>query len=182
MIVAGWRLLNLIPALIVSAAIVWAARQIVGSLAVTRARQAEDRLLRILETFAAGIAAADREPRAMLVWQPLAGWARKIFPVEFATLDRASGGTFPFSKEQLEAAHARWTADWLAWESTHDADYKAKAAAAEQELSSRSPLARVTLEAIEREKLDRYQRRYEEYIRVAKTLQSLIVPSEAHSR
>ena len=29
---------------------------------------------------------------------------------------------------QLQAAHSPWTADWLGWERTHDADYTLKAA------------------------------------------------------
>jgi hypothetical protein len=34
-------------------------------------------------------------------------------------------------------------------------------------------LARARLDAVEREKLELYQRRYEEYVRVSKALQSL---------
>jgi hypothetical protein len=58
----------------------------------------------------------------------------------------------------------------------HDGDYKLKAAIIEQELSTSggSPLVRAKLEAVEREKLDLYQRRYQEYVRVAKGLQSLM--------
>src|SRR5262249_31117483 len=94
---------------------------------------------------------------------------------EFALLDRASGHTFPFGKERFDAAHASWTAEWLAWERTHDMEYKRKAAAAEHDLatSGGSSLVRATLETVEREKLDSYQRRYEEYIRIAKALQAL---------
>jgi hypothetical protein len=47
-----------------------------------------------------------------------------------------------------------------------------KAAAAAQD--AESPARRARIEAIEREKLDLYQRRYEEYVRVAKALQMLI--------
>ena len=56
--------------------------------------------------------------------------SRQLFPAEFAALDRAAGGTFPFTTEQIQAAHAQWTADWLAWERAHDAEYKLKAAVA----------------------------------------------------
>ena len=82
---------------------------------------------------------------------------------------------FPFGAEQLEAAHARWSADWLAWERTHDADYKLKTAQIEAEISAEggSALARARLDAVEREKLDKYQRRYEEYARVSKALRML---------
>jgi hypothetical protein len=88
-----------------------------------------------------------------------------------------NGSAFPFGAERLQAAHARWTAEWLAWERTHDGDYKRKAAAAEQELAlssgSAAIEARARLDDLEREKLELYQRRYEEYVRVSKALQAL---------
>ena len=76
----------------------------------------------------------------------------------------------------VQAAHARWTAEWLAWERTHDAEYKLKAAEIEEELlaSGGSTVVRGRLDGVEREKLDRYQRRYEEYVRVGKALQALL--------
>lgn len=133
------------------------------------------RALDLVQLFAPGIAASHADPRALLVWQPLARTARQLFPREFATLDSAAGATFPFTKDQFEKAHARWTADWLAWEGAHDAEYKLRAAAMEQEVdtSGASRVARARIEAVEREKLELYQRRYEEYIRVAKALQTL---------
>jgi hypothetical protein len=47
---------------------------------------------------------------------------------------------------------------------------------AEHELaaSNGSPAARARVDAIEREKLDLYQRRYQDYVQVAKALQALI--------
>jgi len=164
-----------LSALIVAGAVCWAAHAIVRELRARRGG-AEAGAAQLLQTFAPGIAAAQADPRAILVWQPLARTARQMFPSEFAALDRAAGGTFPFSKEQLEAAHARWTAEWLAWERSHDAEFKMKAAAVEHELaaSGGSPLVRARLDAVEREKLESYQRRYEEYIRTAKALQALI--------
>lgn len=112
----------------------------------------------------------------MLTWQPLAATARQIFPDEFAALDKAAGGAFPFSDEQIHAAHARWTADWLAWERSHDAEYKLKALLVEQELGDTLASAggRARIDAIERDKLDQYQRRYEEYTRIARGLQALV--------
>jgi hypothetical protein len=88
-------------------------------------------------------------------------------------LDRAAGSTFPFTREQIQAAHSQWTADWLGWERSHDAEYKLKAASLEHELAldatpGGSMVARARLEAVEREKLDLYQRRYQDYVRVAK--------------
>jgi hypothetical protein len=172
--------LVLVVALIVSAfaaagAIVWAGVRIANAIRAAHAGAVGDRVLQLLGLFAPGLVAAERDPRALLVWQPLARRARAMFPEEFGMLDRAAGGTFPFSEDRLQDAHARWTADWLGWERTHDADFKLKAAAAEHEIgtSGSLPIARARLDAIEREKLDLYQRRYEEYIRVAKALQSL---------
>jgi hypothetical protein len=154
------------------AAVVWAALRIVPALQASRDDAARERTLRLLALFAPGIAAAAQDPKALLTWQPIAAAARRLFAGEFAELDRAAGGRFPFGKDTLEAAHARWTTEWLAWERTHDAECKLKAATAEHELAG-SPLLRGRLDAIEREKLDLYQRRYEEYVRVAKALQDL---------
>jgi len=166
---------TVVAALIVAFAIVWAGAKVAHELASAREDRARGRALQLLSLLAPAIAAADADPRALIVWQPLARAARELFPAESSALDRAAGGPFPFGPERLQAAHARWTADWLAWERTHDAEYKLKAAAVEHEIDSAgsSPLSRARLDAIEREKLERYQRRYEEYIRVAKTLQAL---------
>lgn len=166
----------MIAALIVAAAIVWAALRVGSATAAARSEQARDRSLKLLATFAPAIGTAAADPRALLVWQPLAVTSRKLFPDEFATLDKAAGGSFPFTREQIDAAHARWTADWLAWELGHDTTYKLKVAEVEHELaaSGGSPLFRARLDAIEREKLDLYQRHYAEYIRVAKAIQALI--------
>ena len=135
-----------------------------------------DRELALAALFAPGMAAAQGDPRVLLTWQPLAKTLRSRFPDEFAALDAASGSTFPFSKEFISAAHSRWTADWLAWEKSHDATYKMKALVVQQELKgdAGSEVARAKLDAVEREKLELYQRRYEEYVRVGKALQSLI--------
>jgi hypothetical protein len=159
---------------VLATAIVLAARAIVDEQAAARAEARHARELAIFELFAPGLAAAESDPRAFLVWQPLAKAARALMPDEFTAIDRAMGGTFPFSADRLQAAHAQWTADWLAWERTHDAEYKRRAAEAERDLAARPPgAARAELDAIEREKLDRYQRRYEEYIRTAKILRAL---------
>jgi hypothetical protein len=120
-----------------------------------------------LNTFAPAVGAGNIDPRAILAWEPLARTARTLLPEEFARIDRATGAAFPFSADRLQAAHAQWTADWLGWERTHDAEYKLKAAAVEDELarSDGSALVRARLDAVEREKLDLYQRRYAEYAR-----------------
>ncbi|MBI3402695.1 MAG: hypothetical protein HY048_14860 [Acidobacteria bacterium] len=166
----------LIAALVMAGAAYFAGMQIAGELRAAREEASRGRTAALLQTFAPAQAAAQADPRALLAWQPVAKTARGLFPEEFAALDRAAGGTFPFTKAQFQAAHDRWTADWLAWERTHDAEYKLKAAVAEQELtaSGGSALGRSKLEAVDREKLDLYQRRYQEYVRVAKALQALI--------
>jgi hypothetical protein len=167
----------LLAAVIVGAALITAAWIVAGrrSTAAAGSQSAADRRLEILSAFAPGIAAAAEDPRALLVWQPLASTARSLFPDDFAAIDRAAGKTFPFSSEFIQAAHARWSTDWLAWETSHDAEYKLKAATVEEELrtSAATPALRARLENVEREKLERYQRRYEEYTRVSKALKQL---------
>jgi hypothetical protein len=167
---------TLVSALLVSASVVAAAVLIARALQAAPVDRSRTRVLGLLAMFAPALSAADADPRAILVWQPLARTARQLFPGEFAQIDAAAGGTFPFTKERLEAAHAHWTADWLAWERTHDSEYKLKAAVAEQELvaAGPSPVLRARLDAVEREKLELYQRRYAEYVRVAKALQALV--------
>ena len=130
-----------------------------------------------LAIFAAAAAAAQQDPRQLLVWYPLAQTSRKLFPDAFKELDRAAGGRFPFTKEQLRAAHARCTSEWLAWERAHDAEFSLKAAEVQSEIDRTgqsaalaSPLLRTRLAAIEQQKLERYQQRYEEYIKTAKAL------------
>lgn len=134
---------------------------------------------RMLATFAPGIAEVHRDPRALLTWYPLAETARRLFPDVFAELDRAARGRFPFTREQVQAAHAQCTTDWLAWEQRHDAEYKLKAAALELEAARDGApvgsLLRARIAEVEREKLDRYQQRYAEYVRVAKALAALDV-------
>ena len=163
-------------ALIVAGSVVWGAVHIVREVRRSRDAGMRARSLEILAVFAPALGAAQSDPRTLLVWQPLARTARQLFPDEFAALDRASGAVFPFSDQVVQAAHARWTADWLAWERTHDAEFKLKAAIVEHELteSGGSPLVHARLDAVEREKLDQYQRRYEEYVRVAKAFQAIM--------
>jgi hypothetical protein len=165
----------LLASLIVAAAVAWAALQIVAELRAAREERARARLLSLVNLFAPALTATQQDPRAYLVWQPIAKLARELFPSDLAALDRAAGATFPFTAADLQAAHAQWTTEWLAWERAHDAEYKLKAAAAAAELaaSGTSDVARGKLEAVENEKLDRYQRRYAEYVRVAKALQAI---------
>jgi len=154
--------------------VIAAAFRIAAALQAPRDRT-RARALQLLALFAPAISAASSDPRAILVWQPVARIARQMFPAEFAELDAAADGAFPFSQERLQAAHAQWTTDWLGWERTHDAEYKLKAAVVEQEIaiSGGSSVLRARLDAVEQEKLELYQRRYAEYVRVAKALQAL---------
>lgn len=164
-----------LSALIVAAAIAAGAVTIARELrAARRGAAAGDRIATLLALFAPALIDTQRDPRAFLIWQPIAKAARQLFPEEFTALDRATGATFPFSVERIEAAHAQWTADWLSWELAHDTEYKVKAAAAEHEVTTQgTAAARARLDAVEREKLDLYQRRYSEYVRTAKALQAL---------
>ena len=75
------------------------------------------------------------------------------------------------------AERARWTPDWLEWERNHDAEYRQKSEAIEAELDRStgvaSQAARTRLETLERQKLARYQRRYEEYVQTSRALANL---------
>jgi len=169
--------LTAIAIVVLAGATVWSALQVVAELRAARDEAFRSRVASMIQVFAPAMRDAARDPRALLVWYPLAKTARAIDPDLFISLDRAAERPFPFSPDQVQAAHAQWTADWLAWERMHDAEYKLKAAAIEHELASpdagAASIVRARLDAIEREKLDAYQRRYQEYVQVAKALQAL---------
>ena len=142
-----------------------------------RRQRRETSLQQLLATFAPAIVASQQDPKQLMVWYPMAQASRKLFPHVFKDLDAASGGAFPFTKEQVKAAHARCTADWLAWERAHDAEYSLKVAEVQDHIDRTqgpaSPLLRTRLAALEQQKLERYQQRYEEYIKTAKALAAL---------
>jgi hypothetical protein len=165
----------LISAVVVAAAIAWGCERVASELKAARGEASRARTLEVLALFAPAVGAAAADPRVLLVWEPLARMARQLFPDECAALERTGGVAFPFGAERIQAAHAQWTADWLAWERAHDAEYKLKAAAIEEELarSEGSAVARAKADVVEREKLEIYQRRYQDYVRVAKALQAL---------
>jgi hypothetical protein len=160
------------------------AAAIAGAIALWRLHAGSERARRdavvqqMLALFGPATAAVSRDPQQLLSWYPLARSSRKLFPEAFAELDKACGGTFPFSKDQLEAAHARCSSDWLAWECAHDAEFSLKTAQVEDEIARAggppSPLLRTRLAAVEQQKLDMYQRRYEEYIKTAKALAAFV--------
>jgi hypothetical protein len=138
----------------------------------------EKTIHRLLAMFGPAGVAVQQDPRQLLVWYPLAQNSRKLFPEAYADLDKAFGGRFPFTKEQLQSAHARCSSDWLAWERAHDRESSLKAAQVEDEIArgggQATPLLRTRLAALEQEKLERYQQRYEEYIKTAKALAALV--------
>lgn len=132
----------------------------------------------LLAMFAEAAASVQRDPKALLVWHRLALNSRKLFPEAFAELDNAFGGSFPFTRDQLQAAHARCSSDWLAWERSHDAEFSLRSAQLEDEIvrtgGHPTALQRTRLAAVEQEKLERYQQRYEEYIKTAKALAAFV--------
>ena len=143
-----------------------------------RLRRREATVQSIIQTFGPAQAAVQHDAKQLLAWYPLAETSRKLFPAAFAMLDAATGARFPFSKELVERAHATVSSDWLAWEKAHDEEYRIKAAAAEQDLGratgDAAALARARLDRIQHEKIERYQQRYEQYVRTSKALQALL--------
>ena len=123
-------------------------------------------LQHLLALFAPAAAAVQHDPGQLVVWYPLARASRKLFPAAFKSLDAAAGGAFPFTKDQLKAAHARCSSEWLAWERAHDAEYAIKIAQVQDEIerAGQSTLVRTRLAALEQQKLERYQQRYEQYV------------------
>jgi hypothetical protein len=152
---------------------------VIGLLVVTqlRARRRDTQILGLLATFGPVAERARSDPRVLLAWYPTAEAARRIFPDAFEAIDQNGTDRFPFDAAQLEAAHARWTTDWLEWERNHDSEYRQRSEAIEAELDRSvgvaSKAARDRLEILEREKLERYQRRYEEYVRISRALANL---------
>ena len=130
----------------------------------------------LLTTMAPAVARA--EPRELLAWRSAAEGIRELFPEEVATIEARMGDRFPFPRAVVEDVHARWTADWLAWERQHDTECRERVAALTAELNAAAresaPAVRAKLDALEDEKLQRYQRRYEEYVRVGNGLVALM--------
>ena len=139
--------------------------------------QRDANVQRLLQVFGEAAVAVQHDPKQLLVWYPIAQNSRKLFPEAFAELDRVSGSRFPFTKEDAQNAHARCSSDWLAWERAHDADFSLRSAQLEDEIARAggppSPLLRTRLAALEQQKLESYQQRYEDYIKTAKALAAL---------
>jgi len=175
----------LVPAIIF--ALIGLLPVILGAIAVALLRQLNQTASQLrrelsiqqqLALFGAAAVAIQQDPKQLLVWQPLAQTSRQLFPEAFSALDEASGGGFPFTKQELQAAHARCSSEWLAWERAHDAEYALKTAAVHDEIAriggQPTPLLKTRLAAIEQEKLERYQQRYEDYIKTAKALAAFV--------
>ena len=133
----------------------------------------------LLQLFAAAIAAARGIRARILVWQPIARPRASCFLPTSPRLDRAAGGTFPFSPAAIEAAHAQWTTDWLAWSCAHDAEYKLKATIAAHELTAQGAggmRPRTSWTRSNARNSICTSADMPEYVRVAKALQALIAP------
>jgi hypothetical protein len=171
-------LLSIAPLFVAVGAMIFGALALWRMSATAERRRREAAVQHVLAVFGPAAAAVQQDPRQLLVWYPLARSSRKIFPEAFAELDAAFGGPFPFTKDQLQAAHARCSSEWLAWERSHDAEFSLKSAQVEDEIARAggppSTLARTRLAAIDQQKLERYQQRYEEYIKTAKALAALV--------
>ena len=140
-----------------------------------RRRQHQESLTVVLLTSLAPNAARG-EPRELLAWRPTADAARRMFPDAVRDIEQRTGEAFPFSHDAIDDAHARWTAEWLVWERRHDIEFKQRASALEAELrdaGGSTPAGRARLAALEDEKLQAYQQRYEEYVRVGNGLTAL---------
>jgi hypothetical protein len=142
-----------------------------------RARRRDAQILRLLDIFGPVVERARSDPRVLLAWYPLANAARQTFPDAFAAIDQAGVEPFPFGPTARETAHARWTTDWLEWEHRNDGDSRRNREAIEAELErsdgAAAQAARARLDALERDKLEQYQRKYEEYVKVSRALGAL---------
>ena len=151
---------------------------VVGALVVAarRRHRRDDQLLALVAMFGPVVERARHDPRVLLTWYPTAEGLRQAFPDVFDVLGQGQRG-YPFSPADLEAAHAKWTADWLDWERSHDAEYREKSLVLETSLQHATDETATALNArvsaLEREKLGDYQRRYEEYVKVSRGLADL---------
>ena len=141
-----------------------------------RRRQHQEHLAALLLA-SVGPATARADGRELLGWQHVAMALREVVPDAVRTIEQGTGQPFPFPREVVEDAHARWTADWLAWERGHDIRFRQRTSALEAELrdsgEADTASGQARLAALDDEKLQDYQRRYEEYVRVGKALAAL---------
>ena len=131
----------------------------------------------LVETFGPLAAQAREHPRRLLAWHPMAERTRRLFPEAFQALE-TTGERFPFSDQLIESVEANWTAEWLEWERNNDTEYREQSAVIEAALDTAEGTeaqvaARARLDTLERDRLERYQRRYQEYVEVSRGLASL---------
>jgi len=142
-----------------------------------RARRIDAQVSTLLSMFGPVIERSRSDPRIILSWHPIGEVARQTFPEAFATIEQKWVEKFPFNSAQIEAAHAQWTAKWLEWENDHNSDYQRKEESITAELNPEdresSNEARARTDRLEQEKLQLYQRRYEEYVRISRGLAGL---------
>ena len=142
-----------------------------------RKQRKDAQVLGLLSTFASTAKEVRSDPRLLLVHYPVVVAARRCFPDAFSALEEPQSKSFPLGSLEIEEAHARWTAEWLEWERSHESEYQRKAAVLNSELvnttDARMPALRAELEAVEQQKLDLYQHRYEEYVGVSRALAKL---------
>src|SRR5262245_31631716 len=83
--------LVLIPlALIGAVAALWGVNRTLDRLRL------EASIQQLLSLFGPASAAVQHDPKALLIWHPIAQGSRTLFPEAFTQLDRAFGGRFPF--------------------------------------------------------------------------------------
>lgn len=149
-----------------------------------RRQRRDAQVLGLLATFGPAAERARADPRILVAWHPVASAARRAFPDAFAALEADGRPRFPFDAADVEAAHARWSTEWLDWERRQDAEHRVRREAVEAELGPDAGAAvlRTRLDALEQEKLERYQRRYEEYVAVSRALRQLSERENAADR
>ena len=139
-------------------------------------RQHREQLIAVLLA-SVGPVIARADGRELLGWKRVARSIRELLPDTVRTIEHRTGQSFPFPREVVEDAHARWTADWLAWEREHDIRLRQRTSALEAELRASGEFVtaagQARLAVLDDEKLQQYQRRYEEYVRVGKELAAL---------
>ena len=139
-------------------------------------RQHRERLAAMFVTGLVPVVARS-DPQELIAWSGAIGMARAMYPEIVENLDAASGGQFPFTSELIEKAHSKWTTEWLSWERKHDTEFKERTrevlAHSGSFGDSMSQGDRAKLDSIEDDKLQSYQRKYEEYIRIGNALSAL---------
>ena len=165
----------LASSVMLAAAMAWAAAVVARSLKGLQDETARGRQAQLLAFLAPALARVREDPAALVDWHRAADVTRALFPEDAAALDRAAGNRYPFTPADVQDAHARWSSAWLAWERANDIAYKTRLATLQSETArAGEAVPRITLEALEQERLDVYQRRYADYVRVSKALQALL--------